>query len=43
MSLRIAYLPDALLSALVKDKHSDMAYLNLKKVLRWAVDLLEAL
>ena len=43
MGLRIAYLPNTLLSALVKDRYRDMTHLNLEKVLRWAVDLLEAL
>jgi hypothetical protein len=43
VGLRIAYLPKENLSALVKDRCSDTTHLNLKKVLWWAVDLLEAL
>ena len=43
MGLRIAYLSSAGILASVDDKYSDATHLNLEKVLRWAVDLLEAL
>jgi len=43
VGLRIAYLQRITILASVADEHVYVTHLDLEKVLRWAVDLLEAL